>query len=118
MRFLTWLISLPIPIVVLIFALQNREQVELSFWPFDVQIAMPLSFLAVGLVAVGFVVGVLLLQFTVFKLWRKNRKAEKTIKKLQAELTKQKAETVKATEPTIIHQDQFHLISDTRERKI
>lgn len=116
MRFLSWLVTLPIPVIVVIFALQNREQVELSFWPFDVEIAMPLSFLAVGLVATGIVVGVLFMQFSVLKLWNKKRKLEKTIKNLQSQLSTEKAKAAESSEPTILHQGRYQMISDVSDK--
>ena len=117
MRFLSWLITLPVPVLVMLFALQNREQVELTFWPFDVQIAMPLSFLAVGLTAIGVVVGVLSVQFALFRMWREKRKCIKTIKNLERQVSEYKEKAAENYEATNIpNQDRIKTITHTRER--
>ena len=53
MRLLSWLIVLPIVFIVLSFALENRSDVTLRFWPLDGEVTLPLCILAVGLLAVG-----------------------------------------------------------------
>lgn len=60
LRFLSWLLSLPFVITALIFALANRGEVALSFWPFDATITLPLSILILGLLILGVGMGLTL----------------------------------------------------------
>lgn len=57
LRLLRWVICLPIVFIVLGFALVNRGDVTLSFWPSDVEIALPLSLLIVGVFFAGALFG-------------------------------------------------------------
>lgn len=41
-RFFTWLLVTPFILFLVIFAVSNREPVELTFWPFPFTIAAPL----------------------------------------------------------------------------
>jgi uncharacterized integral membrane protein len=57
MRFLGWLLTIPILCLLIGFALENQQSVSLGFWLFGIQITMPLSLLALGLLALGFILG-------------------------------------------------------------
>lgn len=57
MRLIYGLISLPLLALVLCFALANRQDVILSFWPADAQVALPLSILLLGVFVGGVLVG-------------------------------------------------------------
>lgn len=60
MRIIRWLIGLPIILVILCFALVNRGNVTLSFWPSDIDVNLPLSLLIIGIFFAGAVFGQLL----------------------------------------------------------
>ncbi len=60
MRLLSWLIGLPLAILVVLFALSNRQTMTVGLWPFDEGLALP-AFLAVLLpLLAGFLAGFLL----------------------------------------------------------
>lgn len=42
MRRLSWIVTIPITLLVVSFALSNRETAELGLWPFDVTVSTPL----------------------------------------------------------------------------
>lgn len=59
MRLLSWLIGLPLAILVVLFALSNRQTMAVGLWPFDEGLALPV-FLAVLLpLLAGFLAGFL-----------------------------------------------------------
>lgn len=60
MRFLVGMALLPVFLALLSFALANRQDVTLSFWPFDAQITLPLSLLALGLLFLGILLGAMI----------------------------------------------------------
>lgn len=41
MKFLSWLITLPITLVFIVFALNNRGNVSVSLWPFSLEVSAP-----------------------------------------------------------------------------
>ena len=57
MRPLKWLLTLPLILLLLVFALSNRDVANLSFWPFDLAISMPLSFMLVACLVIGLLLG-------------------------------------------------------------
>lgn len=57
MKILSALLGFILIIVALIFALSNRQNVELSLWPFDVMIAAPLYIMTLGALGFGLLLG-------------------------------------------------------------
>jgi uncharacterized integral membrane protein len=68
-RFLFWLLFLPFALVVVIFAVSNRAQVGVDFWPLPFKQETPLYLLSLGTLAFGFFFGALLTWLSVAK-WR------------------------------------------------
>lgn len=56
-KHLSWIVTIPVTIVVLVFALANRAKVELHFWPFPWTKALPLFVVVLGCLFVGIVLG-------------------------------------------------------------
>ena len=57
MKHLSWLVTLPITLVVVVFAVSNRESVALDLWPFRLEAQLPLFLLVLGCLLVGFLIG-------------------------------------------------------------
>ena len=57
MKFLSWLIGLPLAVLIVLFALSNRQGVAVGLWPFEEGVVLPV-FLAVLLpLLAGFLLG-------------------------------------------------------------
>ncbi len=56
-RFLSLLGALPLTLALLVFALVNRDEVRLSFWPFDATLMAPLSLTLLIVLLVGVFLG-------------------------------------------------------------
>jgi uncharacterized integral membrane protein len=56
-RALTALVTLPLTLVVIAFALSNRGLVPVGLWPFDEQVEMPIYLLGLGALLLGFLAG-------------------------------------------------------------
>jgi uncharacterized integral membrane protein len=54
---LSFILTLPVTAVVLIFALANRGPVALSLWPLDIVIEMPIYLAVLGSLFLGFLAG-------------------------------------------------------------
>lgn len=55
---LTLLIGLPVMVVVVLFAISNRQLVEVGFWPLPVIVEVPAYILGLCTMAFGFILGV------------------------------------------------------------
>jgi len=56
-KFLSWVISIPLALVIIIFSLVNREAVTVSFWPFPAAMDIPLFALILATLMVGILWG-------------------------------------------------------------
>ena len=63
MRKLRWIITLPITVVCVVFALANRQPVMVDFWPFAISYEPPLFLLVLGALLIGFLLGLLIAWF-------------------------------------------------------
>lgn len=104
MRYLSWIITLPLAVIAISFAVSNLMPVQLSLWPLPFFIEAP----AFALVLVTLVVGFLLGGFTVWIGQHGHRKAERQHQsradKLQKELDLLRAEKAASAAPTPIGQ--------------
>ncbi|MDR3517179.1 MAG: lipopolysaccharide assembly protein LapA domain-containing protein [Azospirillaceae bacterium] len=57
MRYLSWIITLPIAVIAVSFALSNRAAVTLTLWPIPFTVETPLYLVALVTLFVGFVGG-------------------------------------------------------------
>lgn len=101
MRFFSWLITLPLLLAILVFVLGNREPVNLSLWPFDVQVTMPLALLTLGVLFAGMMIGGFFVWMGSlglrFEACRLKRHAHQLEEQLHAEQMKPKQEESPAT---------------------
>ena len=61
MKHLSWIVTFPLMLVLVVFSLANREPVPVDFWPFDWGYFVPLSWLMLGALFVGFLTGALIM---------------------------------------------------------
>ena len=108
MRHFSWLLSLPIFVAFVVFALQNRAQVSLSFWPFDAEMTMPVSILSLGLLVVGFVLGSLVTGFTILRQTFTNRRLKREVTSLNEKL---QSKTTLSSQPTILYNGRYQTVS-------
>lgn len=57
MKLIYWLIAGPLITLAVLFALSNREFVELSIWPLPFSLPAPIYVVALGGMAIGFFAG-------------------------------------------------------------
>lgn len=58
MKHLSWIFTLPITVIVILFAVTNRSPATLSFWPLPWTINLPIYLIILGTLFVGFLLGV------------------------------------------------------------
>jgi putative membrane protein len=85
------LIALPPLLLLVLFALSNRQPVPLKIWPADYTLVLPLSLAVLGGMAVAFLAGGLLVWMSALAQRRRARKAEQTVRLLEAQVQELKA---------------------------
>lgn len=80
------LIGLPFTIVAVLFALSNRHDVTLRFWPLPGSIDVPIYLAAFVVLVLGFLVGGAYVMVAEVGIWRRARRAEKSARKLDDQL--------------------------------
>ena len=89
MRLFHWLVTAPLAVVLIIFAVNNRDSVTLSFWPLPVTLQAPLYLVALLALLVGFLIGELI-ALTNGRRWRRQaRHSAKRVSELERALAAQ-----------------------------
>lgn len=88
MRLISTLLSLISLIILVTFVTHNTETITLNLWPFDIQLSMATSFMALVFFALGCLFGSILL---IPRLWRSSwqqKKLAKAVNKLEKNIIK------------------------------
>ena len=80
------LISLPILLLLVLFALSNTAPVEIGVWPTGLSLHAPLSLVVLSGMAIAFLLGGVLVWFTELGQRRRARRAERTIRMLEQQV--------------------------------
>lgn len=91
MLFLIVTCILCLPVV--LFALSNTGIVRLGLWPTDFGVDVPVSIAILVAMALGFLLGALMVWLSVLSQRRRARRAEQTVKLLEAQIEELKART-------------------------
>ncbi|WP_044564180.1 lipopolysaccharide assembly LapA domain-containing protein [Azospirillum sp. B4] len=86
MRYLSWIVSIPLALVAISFAVTNREPVTLGLWPLDAVLTVPSFALVLVSLVVGFAVGGLVSWVSAGKHRRAVRKERARADQLQRDL--------------------------------
>jgi uncharacterized integral membrane protein len=89
------LIFSPLLFILVLFALSNPQPVKLGLWPTDLTVDIPLSITVLLAMAASFVLGALLLWFTVVGTRLRARRAESQVRMLQAQVADMKVRMAK-----------------------
>jgi len=94
---LSLLITLPLTVILVVFAITNRGAATISLWPLPLAVDLPLFLLVLGPLAVGLFGGLLWLWTPLTLARRRARKAEERIAALEAK----PATALVSSEPTV-----------------
>ena len=86
MRLVHWLVTAPVALVLVIFALSNRGTTDLNFWPFDFVLEAPTYLVVLLLLLIGFALGELVAWVMRGSHRRERRAQAKRIAALEREL--------------------------------
>jgi putative membrane protein len=90
MRRLSWIITIPFTIVVVVFAINNRDPVTVSLWPQPWIAQLPLYLVVLGSLLVGFLVGAAIAWLSAGRRRHEARITAERLRGLSAELTRLK----------------------------
>ena len=86
MKYFSRLLFIPVAIVVVAFAVANRQSATISLWPLPWELAVPVFLAVLGALAVGALIGGAVVWFSVVK-WRMRAKSdERRIRTLEHEM--------------------------------
>ncbi|MEM6811256.1 MAG: LapA family protein [Pseudomonadota bacterium] len=96
MSLLRWIIAIPVIIGVLIFALAHPEDVSVAFSPLHDRIDLPLYFVVLLFLSVGFLLGAFIAWINFLPAFAEKRKQKKEIKELEKQLNESKEKLITA----------------------
>ncbi len=83
---LALILALPFLLIIVLFALSNQQVVQLTLWPTDFQVEMPLSLAALALAFVFFLVGALMAWSGTVSARSRARRAEAQVRQLRGQV--------------------------------
>lgn len=87
MRYLLWLISIPLTIFVILFTISNPVVVHVTLIPFESAWDVPLATIGLAMMALGFLAGSVFVGVqgyrTQIKKWQETRRADRLEKELE-----------------------------------
>ncbi len=93
------LIALPLLLLLVLFALSNRQPVSLHVWPTDYAATLPLSLAVLGAMAIAFLAGGVLVWVSELVQRRRARRAEQAVRLLEAQVQELKARLAEMQPP-------------------
>lgn len=104
LKLIGFILTLPIFLIAISFAISNTGAVRLSLWPFeDVTLALPLALLVFAVLIAGFALGAIAAFLGAGRLRRRLRNAEFRLRQMEMEAARKKREAeaqTKAQPPT------------------
>jgi lipopolysaccharide assembly protein A len=86
------LVGLPLLLILVLFALSNRQPTRLGLWPTDYALELPLSLAVIGGMALAFLAGSLLVWLSALAQRRRARHAERMVRLLEAQVQELKTQ--------------------------
>ena len=86
MRFLWWIALALVAVILILFAISNREPVSVGLWPLPALVELPLYLVLLGTLLVGFLVGELSGWIGGWRWRREARRSRERIAMLEREL--------------------------------
>lgn len=86
MVFLKWLLTLPFIVGAVLFALANPQIVDLQWTPFNQKMSLPLYFIALFFLGVGFLLGAIMAWIGMGKTRKERRQFKRENKQLERDI--------------------------------
>ena len=92
MKFFWWLILALVALVLILFAVSNREAVSVALWPLPATIELPLYLVVLGMLIIGFLSGQFVTWIAGWRWRREARRSRERIAMLERELEAERAQ--------------------------
>lgn len=102
MRFFFWLLLLVVSLAASLFAVSNRQSIELGFWPFPLVIGAPVFLIVLSILGAGLGVGWVLGWLAASPVRRERRRLARTLAACEAELADLRAGRAKDVGSAIV----------------
>lgn len=99
MKFLWWIVLALVALVLILFAVSNREAVAVGLWPLPSVIQLPLYLVVLGTLVIGFFAGQLVTWVGGWRWRREARRSRERIATLERELDAERAQRSAASTP-------------------
>jgi lipopolysaccharide assembly protein A len=87
-----WLVTIPVAVVGVAFAVENLVKVPVGLWPFSDVLVMPLYLVVLGALALGFIAGEFVAWLNGGRWRREARRRQRRIEALERELAAAQAQ--------------------------
>ena len=91
MKFLWWIVLALVALVLVLFAVSNREAVSVALWPLPSVLQLPLYLVVLGTLVLGFFAGQLVSWVNGWRWRREARRSRERIAMLERELQAERA---------------------------
>jgi uncharacterized integral membrane protein len=98
MKILWWIVLALAALLLILFAVSNRETVSVGLWPLPALVELPLYLVVLGTLIIGFVLGELVAWISAWRWRREARRSRERIAVLEREL---EAERIQHGEPRV-----------------
>lgn len=105
MKHLSWIVTIPVTVIVVVFALANRHEAMLRFWPFPWSAELPIYVIVLCCLLVGFLLGAGLAWFSGGPRRRRARQTAERARELAREVAALKREAAAKPARTAIPGD-------------
>lgn len=118
MRYLSLIITIPLALLAISFAISNRTTVILELWPLPFTVTAPMYLLVLGAIAVGFLAGGIVVWLAQHKYRKEARQNRSRVAVLTDELGlyRARAETAEATARTATEKARLAVANDAASR--
>lgn len=86
MRWLGWLLAIPVALLIVVFAVANRHEVRLDLWPLPWAMDLPVYLAVLGALAKGIVIGAVAMWLSGFRARRNAREQRRRAESLDRQL--------------------------------
>ncbi len=88
MKPISWIISIPILAIAVIFAVNHRQRTPIDLWPLPMEVAPPLYLMVLAAIFVGFILGGATVWWSQGRHRRRARERRYRIEQLEREITR------------------------------
>ena len=86
MKFVFWLVTVPVALIAIVFSVSNLDKVPVGLWPFSNVLVMPLYLVVLGALGLGFIAGEFVAWINGGRWRREARRRQRRIEALEREL--------------------------------